>query len=100
VLIVANDALLSDAILAIAEGGPSSSERLEVVAHLTAGENSFAPFPMTVIELDPAELSREIASEMAVLMKDFRPVRKQIKLPPRIFRTVDRRAIILKGLPV
>jgi len=86
-LFIANDALLSDALLAVQEIFCTQRPDLDVVVQTSGGEQLFAPFPLTIVEQDPAILAAELAREAASLLAGAHVPARKVQLIPHRYQS-------------
>lgn len=68
-LLIADDTLLQDAVLALLELGVKVPTDLKVVSHTNKGVQFFYPFPLVCLETDPEELAEATFAMTRTLMR-------------------------------
>jgi DNA-binding LacI/PurR family transcriptional regulator len=98
-LIIANDALVGDALLAVQELFCTCHADLDLVVESSAGETIFAPFPMTIIEQDPSILAAELARESVALLASPLASPRKVQIAPARYQVKAGTRLLTEVLP-
>jgi DNA-binding LacI/PurR family transcriptional regulator len=91
-LVVCDDMLFQDAAMAILELGIRVPADLAVVTHANKGSGMMAPFPVTRIEFDPADVAEAMVNELIRLRAGGEPTPEPILLGYEITRSAAQRS--------
>lgn len=85
-LLIADEMLYAQALLAIQELGLRIPEDLRIVASVNRGAGLVHPFPVTLMEFDPKEMAEAMGGMMLKLLRREKVSPAQVVLQPRVVK--------------
>jgi len=98
-LLVADDTLLQDAVLALLELGIKVPQELKVVSHTNKGVQFFYPFPLTCLETDPEEMADSVFDMCTTLMRGQSPAQARRLLSATISDYLPPSSVVISQKP-
>ena len=83
-LLITDDVLFRDAVVAIVQAGAKVPDDLLVVTHANVGSGIYSPFPVVKLEFDPIEYVRTEINMLRKLMSGETPVQSSVLVSHRL----------------